>query len=236
MSFFTADALRFLKSLARNNRRDWFEKHRENWLREVRDPMAELVEDLDLRIARFAPEMTGDPRRSIFRLHRDVRFSPDKSPYKTHAACWFFHADASSKVGREAHGGGAGFYFHLQPGASFVGGGCWMPPRPALGRLRAAMAADPRAFERVVLSPALRRRMGALSEESMLTRVPRGYAAQHPAARWLRYQSLTVGRKLGDDEVTGARLASTLSSDFKAITPLVRWINSALGLEPQDSR
>ncbi len=236
MSFFTDDALRFLRSLARNNRRDWFEKHRENWLREVRDPMGELVEDLDLRIARFAPEMTGDPKRSIFRLYRDVRFSPDKSPYKTHAACWFFHADASSKVGREAHGGGAGFYFHLQPGASFVGGGCWMPPRPALQRIRAALAADPPAFERSARSPALRRRMGALSEESMLTRVPRGYPAEHPAARWLRHQSFTVGRKLSDEEVLGARLASTLSSDFKAITPLVRWINSALGLQPQDSR
>ena len=236
MSFFTDDALRFLRSLARNNRRDWFEKHRENWLREVRDPMGELVEDLDLRIARFAPEMTGDPKRSIFRLYRDVRFSPDKSPYKTHAACWFFHADASSKVGREAHGGGAGFYFHLQPGASFVGGGCWMPPRPALKRIRAALAADPQAFERILRAPLLRRRMGALSEESMLTRVPRGYPAEHPAARWLRHQSFTVGRKLSDEEVLGARLASTLSSDFKAITPLVRWINSALGLQPQDSR
>jgi uncharacterized protein (TIGR02453 family) len=236
MSFFSDDALRFLKSLARNNRRDWFEKHRENWLREVRDPMAELVEDLDLRIARFAPEMTGDPKRSIFRLYRDVRFSPDKSPYKTHAACWFFHADASSKVGREAHGGGAGFYFHLQPGASFVGGGCWMPPRPALKRIRAVLAADLPAFERLLRAPALRRRMGALSEESTLTRVPRGYAADDPAARWLRHQSFTVGRKLSDADVTGAKLASTLSSDFKAITPLVRWINSALGLEPQDSR
>jgi uncharacterized protein (TIGR02453 family) len=236
MSFFSEDALRYLRGLARNNRRDWFEKHRENWLREVRDPMGDLVEDLDLRIARFAPEMTGDPKRSIFRQYRDVRFSADKSPYKTHSACWFFHADASSKVGREAHGGGAGFYFHLQPGASFVGGGCWMPPRPGLKRIRAALAADLPAFERLMRAPALRRRMGALSEESMLTRVPRGYAADHPAARWLRHQSFTVGRKLSDADVTGARLASTLSSDFKAITPLVRWLNSALGLEPQDSR
>jgi len=93
-------------------------------------------------------EEFGDAK--MFRPNRDVRFSADKSPYKTHAACWFFHADASSKVGREAHGGGAGFYFHLQPGASFVGGGCWMPPRPALKRIRAALAADPLAFERVL--------------------------------------------------------------------------------------
>jgi uncharacterized protein (TIGR02453 family) len=236
VSFFSADALRFLKSLARNNRREWFELHRENWLRDVRDPMAELVEDLDLRLRTFAPEITGDPKRSIFRIYRDVRFSADKSPYKTHAACWFFHTGGSSKVGREAHGGGAGFYFHLQPGASFVGGGCWMPPRPALARIRAALAADIRGFERIVKAPALRRRMGGLGEESMLTRVPRGYPADHPAATWLRHQSFTVGRKLSDADVTSARLATALASDFKAITPLVRWINSALGLEPHDSR
>jgi uncharacterized protein (TIGR02453 family) len=236
MSFFTADALRFLTSLARNNRREWFEKNKEAYLRDVRDPMADLVEDLDLRIARFAPEMTGDPKRSIFRIYRDVRFGKDKSPYKTHVACWFFHADATSKVGREAHGGGAGFYFHLQPGASFVGGGLWMPPRPGLKRIRAAIAADPRAFERIVLAPSLKKKMGALSEESNLTRVPRGYEADHPAARWLRHQSFTVGRKLSDADVTGARLASTLSSDFKTIAPLVRWLNTALGLAPQDSR
>ena len=236
MNFFTDDALRFLRGLARNNRRDWFENHREEWVRTVRDPMTDLVEDLDLRMARFAPEMRGDPKRSIFRIHRDVRFSSDKSPYKTHAACWFFHGDGSSKVGREAHGGGAGFYFHLQPGASFVGGGIWMPPRPALQRIRAAIVADTRGFEKLVRAPALRRRMGALSEESMLVRVPRGFDAAHPAAPWLRYQSFTVGRPLGDADVTGSRLASTVSADFKTIAPLVRWLNAALGLEAADSR
>src|SRR2546428_11657501 len=116
---------------------------------------------MDIRMSRFAPEITGDPRRSIFRLNRDIRFSRDKSPYKTHAACWFYHADGSSKVGREAHGGGAGFYFHLQPGAPFVGGGCWIPPRPGLPRLRGAVAGPARASERTGRGPNLRPRAGA---------------------------------------------------------------------------
>jgi uncharacterized protein (TIGR02453 family) len=233
---FGPDALAFLRGLARHNTKPWFEAHRDDYLRHVKQPMADLIEEMNLRMQRFSPEMVGDPKRSMFRLHRDIRFSRDKSPYKTNAACWFFHGAASSKVGREAHGGGAGFYFHLQPGASFVGGGCWMPPRPALQKFRAAIARDLRAFERVVLAPAIRRRFGGLSEEEMLKRVPRGFEQDHPAARWLRFQSITVGRQLEDAQVTGARLTAILEADYVTILPLVRWLNRTLGLEPRERR
>ena len=236
MSYFTSESLRFLRALARNNRKDWFEAHRADYETHVKAPMAELVGEMDVRMATFAPEMVGDPKRSMFRIHRDVRFSSDKSPYKTHAACWFFHGDGSSKVGREAHGGGAGFYFHLQPGACFAGGGLWMPPRPALLRLRAAIAADPKGFGKIVLAPALRRRLRGLSEESMLKRVPRGYDEAHPAARWLRFQSFTVGRPVPDAEATGARLTAALGKDFALMLPLVRWLNGVLGLKAAGPR
>ncbi len=235
MRYFTDESLRFFRGLARNNHKAWFEAHRAAYEQHVKAPMAQLIEEMDVRMASFAPEMVGEPRRSMFRLNRDVRFSKDKSPYKTHAACWLFHRDASSKVGREAHGGGAGFYFHLQPGASFVGGGCWMPPRPALNRIRAAIAADPREFERIVRAPGMRRLRG-LSEEAMLRRVPRGYTEDHPAARWLRFQSFTVGRQLTDAQATSSRLTATLQADFAAILPLVRWLNSVMGLEPKQRR
>lgn len=233
---FGAEALAFFRGLAKHNAKPWFEAHREDYERHVKEPMADLVQEMDLRFGRFAPEFVGDPKRSVFRLYRDIRFSRDKSPYKTHAACWFFHGGGSSKVGREAHGGGAGFYFHLQPGASFVGGGCWMPPRPALLKFRAAIADDPPGFERIVLNPALRRRFGDLSDEGALKRVPRGYAEDHPAARWLRHQSFTVGRELTDAQVTGSRLTLLLESDYATMLPLVRWLNSTLGLKPLQRR
>ena len=229
---FGTEALDFLRGLARHNAKPWFEAHRADYEQHVKQPLADLVQEMDLRLAGFAPEIVGDPKRSMFRLNRDIRFSRDKSPYKTHVACWFFHGGGSSKVGREAHGGGAGFYFHLQPGASFVGGGCWMPPRPALHRFRVAIAADPRKFERVVLAPSLRRRFGDLSEEETLKRVPRGYDADHPAARWLRHQSFTAGRSLTDAQVTGARLTAILEDDYVTLLPLVRWLNETLGLHP----
>lgn len=231
MSFFDARSLAFLRGLARNNRKDWFESHRDDYDTHVKAPMAALIEEMDVRFRRFAPEMVGDPKRSMFRIYRDVRFAKDKSPYKTHAACWFFHEGASSKVGREADGGGAGLYFHLQPGASFVGGGCWMPPRPALNKFRAAIAANPKAFEKLVLAPVVKRRFGALSEESKLTRVPRGFDCDHPAGEWLKLQSFTLGTKLTDAQVTSAKLGTTLQDHFAAMLPLVRWLNATLGFK-----
>jgi len=230
MSHFTADALRFLRGLKRHNQKTWFEAHRDEYERHVKQPMTELVEEMDVRMRRFAPEIVGEPKRSMFRIHRDVRFSADKSPYKTHAACWFFHAGGSGKVGREAHGGGAGFYFHLEPGASMVGGGCWMPPRPALVRIRGEIVADPRGLARVLAAPRLKRRFGALDEETMLKRVPRGYDADGPAAPLLRHTSFTVGRSVTDAEATGAGLPRALETDFLAMLPLVRWLNAALDL------
>ena len=236
MKYFGSESLTFFRGLKRNNARPWFEAHREDYEAHVREPLSALVREMDNRFADFAPEFVGDPKRSIFRLNRDIRFSADKSPYKTHAACWFFHMGGSSKVGREAHGGGAGFYFHLEPGGSMLGGGCWMPPRTALKKFRAAIAGDPRGFERIALAPPLRRRLGGLSEESMLKRAPRGYEEAHPAVRWLKFQSFTVGRPLTDAEVTGSRLTAILQSHYELMLPLVRWLNTTLGLAPARGR
>ncbi|HVM43893.1 MAG TPA: DUF2461 domain-containing protein [Gemmatimonadales bacterium] len=234
--FFTPASLTFLRGLARNNRRDWFEAHRADYETAILRPMREFVEEMDVRLARLAPEIVGDPKRSLFRIYRDVRFSKDKSPYKTHAACWFFHRDATHRVGQESHGGGAGFYFHVQPGGCLDAGGIWMPPREALGKIRDAMATKPAAFTRVVSAPATVRRFGALDEDAVLTRVPRGYDPDHPAAKWLRYQSFTLGRALSDAQVTSARLPALVAEDFAAMLPLVRWLNASLGLKPAARR
>ena len=111
-----------------------------------------------------------------------------------------------------------------------------MPPRPALKKFRVAIANDPKSFERIVRAPALVKRVGSLSEDSMLKRAPRGYEEDHPAARWLKFQSFTVGRRLSDAEVTGGRLTSILQSHYEAMLPLVRWLNTTLGLAPAKKR
>lgn len=233
---FGRDALGFLRGLRRNNRREWFERNRARYELAVRDPMRSLVEEMDVRLARFAPELTGDPRRSVFRIHRDVRFSSDKSPYKTNAACQFYHHDAGRGAGQDAEGAGAGLYFQIEDGASFVAGGLWMPARPALDRIREALAEAPHDLDRIVRAPGFRRRFNALDQEAMLTRLPRGYAPGHPAERWLRYRSFTATRMLSEREVLSRRLADALERDFRALLPLVRWLNGVIGYRAWERR
>jgi len=232
---FNRRAFTFLTGLERNNRRDWFEANRETYESEVRAPMRALVDEMDSMLGEVAPEFRGDPRRSVFRIHRDVRFSANKSPYKTHIACWLFHEDAGHGVGQEAHGG-AGFYLHIQPGECMSGGGLWMPPKPALDRVRKALADDLEGFNSIVTEPRFRRRFGRLSEEAVLTRTPRGYQPDHPAAEWLRYKSFTAGHGLKDSQVASRGLLRTLRTDIEVLLPFVRWLNSALGLRSRVSR
>ena len=232
---FSKRALGFFRQLARNNEKAWFEAHREEYESEVRAPMRELIEDLDTRFAQFAPEIGGDPKRSMFRINRDIRFSKDKSPYKTHAACWFHHLNAAHAVGAEADAGSAGYYFHLQPGGkSGLGAGIWRPPRPQLNKLRAAIADDPATFDKIARS--IPPRFDGLDDEAVLKRMPRGYDEDHPAAKWLRYQSFTSGRSMTDAEVTSDSLANLLAAEYKALLPLVRWLNGALGFKSASRR
>ncbi len=227
---FTRSSLTFLRGLRRHNERPWFEEHRADYEGRIRAPLVSLVEEMDVRLAAFAPEMVGNPRRSPFRIHRDIRFSNDKSPYKTHAAAWFYHCDAGHGVGTATAHGGAGFYFHLEPGASQMGGGIWMPPRPTLNAIRTAIDESPRALSTILSKSAIRDEFGELADEARLSRMPRGYPDTHPAASLLKYQSFTVGRELSDAEVIGSGLIDTLVGAFERILPLVRWINTALGL------
>ncbi|HET7585323.1 MAG TPA: DUF2461 domain-containing protein [Gemmatimonadaceae bacterium] len=233
---FSPDAIRFFRSLRRHNTREWFAQHRARYEDAVLTPMRLMVEEVDDALASVAPEIVGDPRRSLFRIHRDVRFSADKSPYKTNAACWFFHRDAGRGVGQSVKTGAAGFYFHLEPGRYFLGGGIWMPPRPALQAIREAIAERHEEFTRFVRARAFRRVYGALDDERMLQRVPRGYAPDHPAAHWLRYVSFTATRDLSEGDVHARTLPSRLVADFEVLLPLVRWLNDVLGYPATERR
>ncbi|MFL5617938.1 MAG: DUF2461 domain-containing protein [Gemmatimonadaceae bacterium] len=227
---FRPAAMTFLRSLKRNNTREWFHAHRDDYEREVRAPLVALVEEIDVRLADLAPEIVGDPKRSLFRINRDVRFSNDKSPYKTNAACWFYHGDAGRGVGSTTPHGGAGFYFHMAPEESLIGAGIWMPPRPTLTRLRERIDEEHASLRRILRDPTLRKRFGTLDESAKLTRMPRGYAEDHPAADLLRHQSFTVGRSLSDAELFSPKLADLVAREYARLVPFVRWFNGALGL------
>jgi uncharacterized protein (TIGR02453 family) len=146
---FRPEALTFLKGLKKHNRRDWFEERRPVYVNEIVEPLRALVDELDVRFAKLAPEYMGDPKRSPFRIYRDVRFSKDKSPYKTHAALWIYHRAPGRGVGKDVDGG-AGFYVHLEPGACLVAGGLWMPPRPSLANVRAHFSEDLAGWKKAI--------------------------------------------------------------------------------------
>jgi uncharacterized protein (TIGR02453 family) len=231
---FPAESLKFLKGLKRHNEKGWFEENRPLYERAVKQPLQHLAEELDVQFATLAPEFVAPPKRALFRIHRDVRFSKDKSPYKTHAALWVFHRDAGRGVGQsvgEAHGG-AGFYFHLEPGASLVAAGYWMPPRPALNIIRDRLIEDHRPFAKLLKAPGFVKRFGALDDDDpcvKLKRMPRGVDPDHPAGELLRFNSFTASRALTDAEALSPKLVATVMKDYAALLPMVRWLNGALG-------
>ena len=233
---FSDKALTFLKQLKRNNKREWFQERKPQFDELLLNPMRELVEQMDVRLAAFAPEIIGSPKRSIFRIYRDTRFSKDKTPYKTHVACWFSHSRSSHGVGSETHGAGAGYYFHLEPGASLVAGGIWMPPRPSLNAIRESVAGNHGQLVKILGGASFKRRFGTLNPEHRLIRVPRPWAKDHPAADWLRFSSFTVSAALTDADVLGSGLAKKVEKDFSTMLPLVRWLNNALGYPAQARR
>jgi uncharacterized protein (TIGR02453 family) len=230
---FRPAAFQFLRGLKRNNRREWFEARRDVYEAELRAPLRELLEEIDIRLATMAPELVADPKRSVFRIHRDIRFSKDKSPYKTNVGFWVNHRALGRSAATVVHGG-AGLYFHLEPRASMIAAGIWMPPPVALVRIRGALIDDLAGFEGTLRR--LRPRFGALSEEAVLQRVPRGYLPSLAAARWLRYKSFTVSCPLVAADLQRPDLPDRVARAYAVVIPFVRWINSALGLGPSVRR
>ena len=217
---FTADTLKFLRGLKRNNRRDWFNARRDDYEAHVRQPMMAIVERLSRDLLEFAPELVADPRKSLFRIHRDTRFSPDKSPYKTHAAAVF------PPRGFERHRG-AGLYFHIGGEEVWIGGGLYAPDTSQLVAIREHIGDNVQRLRTIVESPAFRRHVGRLEGER-LRRVPRGYPQDHPAAEFLRYRQFIAGREFPPPFATGAAFYRTLLRVFAEVAPLVRFLNEPL--------
>lgn len=217
---FTRKTLSFLRALKRNNHRDWFAARRDEYEAHVRGPMVAVVEQLANDFQRFAPELEASPKKSLFRPYRDTRFSDDKRPLKTHAAAAF-------RCGGVPRGEGASLYFEVAPGWVWIGGGFYTPETSHLVRIREHISGTYPEIHRIASRPSFRKAVGALDGER-LTRVPRGYAKDEPAAEYLKYRSFLAGRELPADFATAPTFYPTLLSTFKAIMPLVRFLNEPL--------
>jgi uncharacterized protein (TIGR02453 family) len=217
---FPREGLQFLRSLKRNNNREWFQEHKVIYETVVKAPMIQLVETLAEDFQRFAPEMIATPKASIYRIYRDTRFSKDKSPYKTHIAAVF------PRKGLEKHEG-AGFYLHIAPSELLIGGGVYMPMPDDLNAIRAYLASNHRPFKRIVEAKEFRKLFGELSGEQ-LSRVPRGFPTDHPAAGYLKFKQFLAGRTLEAEHSLSPKFYGTVLETFRAMLPLIRFLNDPL--------
>ena len=217
---FTAKTLSFLRSLKRNNDRAWFRARKEEYERHVRGPMVTLIERLAHDLKPIAPEMVADPKRSLYRIYRDTRFCDDKTPLKTNAAAVF------PPRGFPRHEG-AGFYVEIAPGWVWMGGGLYMPPPTSLYAIRERIAGSHPKLHRIVTTHEFRSVLGGLQGDT-LTRVPRGYLKDHPAGEYLRHKQFLGFREFEPAFATSDRFYPELLRTFKALTPLVRFLNAAI--------
>lgn len=224
---FTPAAIQFMADLAMNNDRAWFQPRKATYEALVKAPMAALMTALDDRFRARGIPLRADPVRSPFRIYRDVRFSRDKSPYKTHLGASFPWVEAPSgaaaapaEEGRHTTGG----YFNFQPGEMYVGGGMWMPSRSWLEAFRRAVVGDAAAVHAVLEDPGLVAWFGSARSHEALRRVPRGYPADHQRADLLRWKDVVFGRRLSDADVGSPRLPDLLAEGYATAVPLLRFL------------
>jgi uncharacterized protein (TIGR02453 family) len=221
---FKPEAIQFLIDLAANNDRAWFQPRKSEFDSLLKEPMEGLVAALNDRFRRQGIPIEADPRRAVFRIYRDTRFSRDKSPYKTNVGASLPWVADPSRSGEGGHGLGA--YLHFQPGEMFIGGGMYMPERDRLEAFRQLVVEEPARVQAALEDAAFVATFGGVSSHESLKRVPPGYPPDHPQADLLRAKDVTFGRQLGDTDFLSPDLADTLARDFATAVPVFRLLAS----------
>jgi uncharacterized protein (TIGR02453 family) len=225
-AYFSDKSFRFLRALARNNTRAWFQAHRHDYDTHVRGPFLQLITDLQPALREVSEHYRADPKPvggSLFRLHRDTRFANDKTPYKRWQGARLFHAR-----GRQVEA--PSFYIHLEPGECFVGAGLWHPEPATQRALRQFIFDNPGSWKAAAHAPAFRRRYD-LESEQKLVRPPRGFPAEFEFIEDLKHRNFVAVRALDDAVFSGPKLRQELEKDLRALAPFVDYLCAALDLE-----
>lgn len=216
---FPAEMPRFLKALKKNNDREWFQPRKEQYVQFVQQPMTELVLALNQQLNKFAPEYVADPKKAIFRIYRDTRFSPDKTPYKTHIAAFFAKRGLTS--------GAAGLYMHFSSSDVFIGGGIYHPERDVLLAVREHVRDNHGELRKMLAKPKVRALFGEMRGDT-LTRVPKGFHPEHPAADLIKHKDWLLSAELKPAIATTAAVYAEVLSRFRLIVPFVEFFNQPL--------
>ncbi len=215
--------LKFLKDLKKNNNKPWFDVHRKEYESAKEDFSAFVQAVIDKHGKKDKTISQLKAKDCMFRINRDVRFSKDKSPYKTNMGAYINRGGKKSIFG--------GYYFHCEPGESFMGGGLWMPMPPELNKVRQEIDYNLQKFIKIIGSKKFKSIYKDLSrsEENVLSRVPKGYEPTNPAAEYLKMKSFVALTNLKDSDLTSKNLISKTVEAFQALQPLVEFINEAIG-------
>ncbi|PUZ26807.1 TIGR02453 family protein [Chitinophaga costaii] len=211
---------KFLLQLRKHNNKEWFDAHKKDYLAAKLD-FEQLVQQLLDGLAQQDPTMAAlQVKDCVFRIYKDVRFSKDKTPYKTNMGA-SFQAGGKKSVK-------AGYYFHYEPGGhSFAGGGLWMPAAPELKKVRQEIDYNFNEFQEIIEEKNFKKYFGKLGGEVLKT-VPQGYTADNPAIAVLRYKSFTVNHHLTDESCTKPGIAKEILKSFAAMQSLLIFLNRAL--------
>ncbi len=215
--------IQFLKNLSKNNNKPWFDSHRDQYL-EAKLDFENFVSGLIKETAKFDPDVKElQAKNCVFRINRDIRFSKNKTPYKTNMGASVDRGGKKSIF--------AGYYFHAEPGGkSFAGGGIWMPMAPELKKIRQEIDYSFDEFKKIIQDKNFKAAYGKLEDSAdvKLSNLPRGYDKENPAAEYVKFKSLIALKPLTDAELTSKSLTTTTIRAFKALTPLVKFINRAI--------
>jgi uncharacterized protein (TIGR02453 family) len=223
--YFTPQTMSFLRTLARHNQRDWFEQNKPVYEVSVRTPALQFITEMADDLAHLSPYFLAQAKKvggSLMRVHRDVRFSKDKQPYKTNIGIQFRH-----ERGKDVHA--PGFYVHIEPAACFVGVGVWHPDAVALGKIRDGIAEQGNQWQAAICSKSFQKHF-VLGGES-LNRPPRGYAKEHPLIDDLKRKDFIAISTLDDELVLSSRLRKHVLDRFKAADDFMRFLCQALQLQ-----
>lgn len=218
MERINATTLEFLKLLKNNNNREWFERNRSLYIAAKAD-FENFVQKLISEIIEFDPIMKGlEAKNCIFRINRDVRFSNDKSPYKTNMGAFMV------KGGKHNGDKFAGYYFHIEPGKSMLAGGAYVPPKQWLSAIREKIDSEPEKLITIIKQPDFRKHFGQIEGER-LKKAPKGYAPDHKNIDLLKFKSYLAVQEITDKQVLDGRYFEHAVAVFKAMKPLNDFLN-----------
>lgn len=205
--------LKFIKDVQKNNNRDWFNKNKPRYQEEI-----QLFKNFASTLNDEMSKIDHIERHKTHRIYRDTRFSKDKTPYKNHLSGSLVRATAKLR---------GGYYFHIEPGNSFVAGGFWAPNAPDLKRIREEIAIDDQPLRKILKSASFKKMFGTLEGDKLKT-APRGFEKDHPAVDLLRYKQFVVYRKFTDKEIKDPKFVKEIVKTYKAMHPFFNYMSEVL--------